>query len=122
MAASEAGPLAQSGGLGDVLRALPPALVSLGHTVRRFLPAYGDIDRAGFGREETNLAVPLGAARLPVRFLTRVEASKVHTTLVECEELFARPGIYGPPGGEYRDNARRFTLLSRAVCEYAARA
>ncbi|HEU4400602.1 MAG TPA: glycogen synthase, partial [Candidatus Polarisedimenticolia bacterium] len=46
----------------------------------------------------------------------------VHTTLVECEELFARPGIYGPPGGEYRDNARRFTLLSRAVCEYAARA
>ncbi len=121
MAAAEAGPLAQTGGLGDVLRALPPALARLGHTVRRFLPAYAFIDRAGFVAEEINVAVPLGPARVPVRFLDREDHGGVTTTLVVNDELFARDGIYGPPGGAYRDNARRFALLSRAVCEYAAR-
>ena len=124
MAAAEIGPLAQSGGLGDVLRALPHALARLGHAVRRFMPAYGSVNRAGFIREEMNLAVPLGPARVPVTFLSRAEPSGsgpggVMTTLVENDELFAREGIYGPPGGAYDDNARRFSLLSRAVCEYA---
>jgi len=122
MVAAEAAPLAQAGGLGDVLRALPAALAARGFTVRRFLPAYGCVDRAGFDREEMNLAVPLGPARVPVRFLSRSDPGGTVTTLVVCEELFAREGIYGPPGGEYEDNARRFTLLCRAVCERARRA
>jgi len=126
MAAAEIGPLAQIGGLGDVLRALPRALARRGHAVRRFMPAYGSVDRTGFIREEMNLAVPLGPARAPVTFLSRTETTDsgpgaLMTTLVENDELFAREGIYGPPGGAYDDNARRFTLLSRAVCEYARR-
>jgi len=119
MIASECAPLAQVGGIADVLRALPGALQSLGFAVRRFLPAYGGVDRTGFGREPGNAAVPLGPARVPVRWLTRVEPDGVVTTLVECEELFARDGVYGPPGGDWPDNARRFALLSRAVCERA---
>lgn len=122
MVAAEAAPLAQVGGLGDVLRGLPAALARAGFTVRRFLPAYGSIDREGFVPEEGNLAVPLGPARVPVRFLSRREPEGVLTTLVLCEELFARQGIYGPPGGEYPDNARRFALLSRAVWERGRRA
>jgi len=121
MVAAEAGPLAQVGGLGDVLRGLPAALARASFRVRRFLPAYGSIDREGFVLEEGNLAVPLGAARVPVRFLSRREPEGVVTTLVLCEELFARRGIYGLPGGEYADNARRFALLSRAVWERARR-
>lgn len=122
MISAEAAPLAHTGGLGDVLRALPVALARRGLGVRRFLPAYGRIDRAGFAAEELNLAVPLGPARTPVRFLSRREPGGLTTTLVECEELFAREGIYGPPGGDYPDNARRFTLLCRAVAERARRA
>ena len=122
MVAAEAAPLAQAGGLGDVLRALPAALARLGFQVRRFLPAYGSVERAGFEYEEMNLAVPLGPARLPVRFLSRQEPGGVRTTLVECEELFAREGLYGTPAASYPDNARRFTLLGRAVCERARRA
>ncbi len=121
MVAAEIGPFARTGGLGDVLRALPPALARRGRSVRRFLPAYGSIDRAGFVREEINLAVPLGPGRVPVTFLTRADASGLRTSLVENDELFAREGIYGPRGGWFDDNARRFVLLSRAVCEYARR-
>jgi starch synthase len=119
MIASESAPLAQVGGIADVLRALPGALQGFGFAVRRFLPAYGGVDRSGFAREPGNTAVPLGPARVPVRWLTRAEPDGVLTTLVECEELFARDGVYGPPGGAWPDNARRFALLSRAVCERA---
>ena len=121
MVAAEAAPEAKLGGLGDVLRALPAALAPLGLRVRRFLPAYGSVDRSGFAEEEGNLAVPLGPARTPVRFLSRSGPAGVTTTLVVCEELFAREGVYGGPDGEYPDNARRFTLLARAVCEKARR-
>ena len=122
MVAAEAAPYVQVGGLGDVLRALPPALAPLGFRVRRFLPAYGSVDRAGFAEEDGNLAVPLGPARTPVRFLSREDAPGVTTTLIVCEELFAREGVYGTADGEYPDNARRFALLGRAVCERARRA
>jgi starch synthase len=121
MAAAEARPLAQTGGLADVLRALPDALARRGHAMRRLLPGYAGIDRTGFAPEAGELAVPVGAARLPARFLSRREASGVVTTLVENGELFGREGIYGPPGGEYADNARRFAFFARALVERAAR-
>jgi starch synthase len=119
MASTEASPLVQTGGLGDVLRALPPALTRLGAGVRRFLPACGSIDRSGFAEDGDPFAVPLGPARAPVRFLSRTEPTGVVTTLVACEEMFAREGLYGTSDGDYPDNARRFTLLSRAICERA---
>ncbi len=121
-AAAEARPLAAAGGLADVLRALPAALARKGHRVRRFLPAYGSIDRSGFAEEPPLLDVPLGEGALPVRFLSRSEPDGVVTTLVDCPDLFGRPEIYGPPGGEFPDNPRRFTLFSRAVAERARRA
>ncbi|HEV8199533.1 MAG TPA: glycogen synthase [Candidatus Polarisedimenticolia bacterium] len=124
MVSAEMSPLAQTGGLADVVRALPPALQRRGHRVRVFLPAYGRIDRRPFAYapREDHLAVPLGWARVPVRFLSRDLKEGVRLTLVQSEELFGREGLYGPPGGDYDDNDRRFTLLSRAVCELAARA
>jgi len=39
-AASEALPYAKTGGLADVIEALPRALVKLGHEVAVFLPSY----------------------------------------------------------------------------------
>jgi starch synthase len=123
MVSAEMSPLAQTGGLADVVRALPPALQRRGHRVRVFLPAYGRIDRRPFAYDpaEDHLAVPLGWSRVPVRFLSRDLKDGVRLTLVQSEELFGRDGLYGPPGGDYEDNDRRFTLLSRAVCELAAR-
>jgi starch synthase len=121
MVSAEARPLAQTGGLADVLRALPDALARRGLEVRRLLPAYGFIDRAGFEPESSGLSVPLGVAHVPARFLSRREGSGVITTLVENQELFGREGLYGPAGSEYPDNARRFTFFARAVFEWARR-
>jgi len=124
MVAAEVGPLAQTGGLADVLRALPAALARQGHRVRVFLPAYGRIDKSPFASlpREDHLAVPLGIGRVPVRFLTRPAADGVVTTLAQNEELFGRDNLYGPhTGGDFPDNARRFALLARAVVELAAR-
>ncbi|MCI0409946.1 MAG: glycogen synthase GlgA [Acidobacteria bacterium] len=121
MASAEARPLAQTGGLADVLRALPDALARRGHGVRRFLPAYGFIDRSGFAPESPDLSVPVGAAHVPARFLSRKEGSGVVTTLVENQELLGRDDLYGPPGSDYPDNARRFTFFARAVFEWARR-
>ena len=39
-AASECVPFSKTGGLADVIGALPPALVNLGHQVTVFLPYY----------------------------------------------------------------------------------
>jgi len=124
MAAAEVAPTAQTGGLADVLRALPAALARRGHAVRVLLPAYGRIDRAPFAYDaaEDHFDVPLGIGRVPVRFLSRTLPDGVRLTLVQCEELFGRDGLYGPPGGEFPDNARRFALFAAAVAALAARA
>ena len=123
MVSSEWSPLAQTGGLADVVRALPKALAARGHRVRVFLPAYGRIDRRPFAYDpaEDHLTVPLGWSHVPVRFLSRSEPDGVRLTLVQSEELFGRDALYGPPGGDYEDNARRFALLSRAVTTLASR-
>ncbi len=120
LAASESRPLAQSGGLADVLRALPDALARQGRAVRRFLPAYGFLDHSSFTVEGPSIPVRLGPALMPAWFLSRRETSGAITTLVENAELFDRDGIYGPPGGAYPDNARRFIFFARAVCAWAA--
>ncbi len=44
MFSSEVSPFAKTGGLGDVLGALPQALTELGHDVRIFMPKYGVIE------------------------------------------------------------------------------
>jgi starch synthase len=123
MAAAEVSPLAQTGGLADVLRALPAALVRQGHHVRVFLPAYGRIDRSRFSYApaEDHLDVELGIGRVPVRLLTMRGEDGVVTTLVQNEELFGREDFYGTSGSAYPDNARRFALLAQAVVALAER-
>ncbi|MCB0219422.1 MAG: glycogen synthase GlgA [Chrysiogenetes bacterium] len=119
--ASEMTPLAKTGGLGDVMGGLPPALARLGYPVRVFLPAYGAMNREGFSHEGGNLAVPLGPARVPARLLSRTEPSGLRITLIECDEFFARLPLYDDGHREFADNARRFIFFTRAVCELARR-
>ncbi|HKQ97002.1 MAG TPA: glycogen synthase GlgA [Candidatus Polarisedimenticolia bacterium] len=123
MCAAEAAPWAQTGGLADVLRALPPALAKRGHQVRVILPAYGGIDRDKFDYDPVgdHLDVPVGIGRVPLRTMSRTLGDGVTLTLLRNEELFGRRGYYGTGGGDFPDNARRFALLVAATVAMAAR-
>jgi len=119
-AASECVPFAKTGGLADVVGSLPRELVRLGHRVSVFLPLYTRVRpliAATSSDAIKSLTIPF---RYYNRFVTVVDGGKrdeVEFYFIDSPELFDRPEIYGPAGGEYVDNAERFGLFCRAVLE-----
>jgi len=121
--ASEASPLAKTGGLADVAGSLPHALQHLGHDVTVILPYY----RQHIAALEIDV-VPLDD---PIHLwadgqhrwipLHEVTVEGLRFILVEQDDLFDRVGLYGPPGGAFEDNPLRFTLFTRAALEAACR-
>jgi starch synthase len=122
--ASEVAPFSKTGGLGDVLAALPAALAETGE-VKPFVVSarYGSVDPSQFGlaKRLRRMTVPLGMVQLEVGFYEgKLAGPGAPTPLYLIDHpLFAdRPGLYGPPdrpGQDYGDNALRFALLSRAA-------
>ena len=113
--ASEALPYAKTGGLADVIEALPRALVRLGHTVAVFLPRYRGIETSSVVMP--SLTIPQGTR---LRFPS-VSSSSIHRGVryffLDDPFYFDREGIYGDKNREYPDNAERFTEFSRAAVE-----
>ena len=115
MVASEAAPFAKTGGLADVLMALPRALVRLGHAVDVVIPRYRGVPEGA--RAGVVTVVDEGAARE-----TKIYGATSHgvqTLFVDHPAYFDRGHLYGPGGGEYPDNAARFAFLSRAALAWA---
>ena len=94
MIASEATPFAKTGGLADVVGALPIALERLGHEVCVILPKYKGIRE----RQAT-----LGQ-RIPVAF-------------IEHDGYFGREHLYGGKDGDYPDNLERFSFFAWKALE-----
>ena len=117
MVASEAHPFAKTGGLAEVLGALPAALARLGHDVTVVLPRYRGVDDSGATRIPHTLS--LGDLAIPVEFVELTLGDGVKAVLVDVPELFDRDGLYGSRGRDFPDNALRFAVLSRAALEYA---
>jgi len=120
MAASEVAPFAKTGGLGDVLGALPAALQALGASVHVVLPAYRTIDWAAAGAESDGvLQVWTGGTRreTPLRSARNAD---VPVSFVVADEFFDRDHLYGGPTGDYPDNAERFAFFARAIVALAA--
>jgi starch synthase len=121
MVASEMAPYAQTGGLGDVLAALPAALQRAGAAVHVVIPAYRTIDWAAAGAEPSGtIDVRTGSSRREVRLRT-ARTDAVTVSFVEADDYFGRDHLYGGPYGDYGDNAERFAFFSRAVLALAAR-
>ncbi|MES2434743.1 MAG: glycogen synthase GlgA [Pseudomonadota bacterium] len=115
--ASECVPLIKTGGLADVVGALPGALAKVGWDMRVLMPAYRglrprleELDEVWF---EQNLFG--GDARVMAG-----EIDGLQVMLLDAPHLYDREGgPYGGPGGDWFDNARRFGALSWVAARMA---
>src|SRR5258708_28231275 len=112
--ASEGLPFSKTGGLADVVEALPKALVAQGHEVAVVLPRYRGTKATA--AVMPSLTIPMSGTRL------RFPAIDDGTTLngvryyfVDDPEDFDRDGLYGGSSGGYPDNAERYAWISRAA-------
>lgn len=116
-AASEAVPYAKTGGLADVVGALPKALNAEGVKTALFIPRHRSAARAaGAARKVLRLTVPLSGASVECALL-RIGEGAAEVYLIDYPAFFDRPGLYGEDGKDYPDNAERFAFFSRAVLE-----
>lgn len=119
LVASECYPLVKTGGLADVVGALPAALAPLGVAARVLMPGYRGIRR--------RLRSSRTVAPLPDLF--GGDGALVHGTtnegvevmLVEAPHLFDREGgpYLGPDGHDWSDNHLRFAALSWVAAQVA---
>jgi starch synthase len=115
---SEAQPFAKTGGLADVLGALPPALQRLGWDATVVVPRYRGVTA---GTLVDTFPVTVGGFTRDAGFYEAPLADGARALLVDCPELYDRPGIYGIDSTDYPDSPRRFAFLSRAALEFAGR-
>src|SRR5437868_3409844 len=103
MVASEVAPFAKTGGLADVLAALPEALDACGHRVTVVLPRYRGV-QVSEGRAWPH-QVRLGATAHDVQYHVAQLSERRRVVLVDCPKFFDRAGYYGEGGSDYPDNA-----------------
>ncbi|MDQ6993899.1 MAG: glycogen synthase GlgA [Mariprofundus sp.] len=120
--ASEASPLAKTGGLADVVGSLPHALKHLGHHITVIMPYYRrHIAKAGLEARPMDQSIEMWADGVKRHCpLHELNYNGLRFILIEQDDLFDREGIYGPSGGAYDDNLLRFLLFSRVALEAAA--
>jgi starch synthase len=115
--ASEGLPFSKTGGLADVVEALPKSLVALGHEVAVILPRYR-------GTKAKAVAIPSvtvsmgGRLRFPAVSDGGTLAG-VRYFFVDDLYYFDRAGLYGERGGDYPDNAERYSEFCRVAIEIA---
>src|SRR5229473_7160516 len=116
-AASEGLPFSKTGGLADVVEALPKALVARGHEVAVVLPRYRGTKTSTIVMP--SLTIPMG---LRLRFPAVADGTLLNGVryfFVDDPAYFDRDGIYGTSTGDFWDNAERFSEFSRAAIEIA---
>jgi starch synthase len=116
--ASEIYPLIKTGGLADVVGALPAALAQEDVIVRTLVPGYPSVLKA-LSQPKTVMTIgdSFGA---PARLLAGTAAG-MEIFALDAPHLFDRPGnpYSGPDGLDWPDNPRRFAALSRAAADVA---
>ncbi len=119
--ASEMSPLAKTGGLGDVMEALPAAMRRQGHSVSIAIPLYKHVRAKMDHLQSTNLCFDIHLDNEIHRADVKVGKSHDGVTIfaIENDYYFNRPALYGEES-DYYDNGARFIFFSRAVVELAS--
>jgi starch synthase len=115
MVGSEALPFAKTGGLADVLGALPKALIRLGHTVDLVIPRYRGI---AAGPASSSIRVALGG-QIDDAEISVLEADGLRTILIGHQAYFDREYLYGVADRDYPDNPERFAFFCQAALDWA---
>lgn len=114
MLASEMTPFCKTGGLADVMGALPAALAPYGVDARALLPHYSTLDFAGHTLESLGrVHVPFDGEIISAELQQLVDsASPTPVYLLECPRYFRRARLYGEA-----DDTLRFGFFCRATME-----
>ena len=116
MISSEVVPYAKTGGLADVVGALPQVLHGMGHDVIVVMPRYGSIDARKFGlrRQWDSMGVWMGNTQEWCA-VDVADNGGVPTYFIESNKYFERSGLYHDEFfNDYGDNPMRFAFLTRA--------
>lgn len=116
-AASECVPFSKTGGLADVVGALPRALAAAGHQVSVYLPRYRQTKLNDAKTVVRSVTVPFDDRYRFCSVVTGGNHSGIEFYFVDYPPYFDREALYGTSSGDYPDNAERFALFSRAVLE-----
>ena len=116
-AASEGVPFSKTGGLADVVGALPRALAALGHQVSVYLPHYRQTQLTDPQTVVRSITVPFDDHYRFCSLVSTNGPAGVRYNFVDYPQYFDRDALYGTAVGDYPDNAERFALFSRAVIE-----
>ena len=113
IAAAELTPLAKVGGLGDVVGALPKALINLGVNTRIIIPFYGLIDRNKYQIKliKNNIGIGRQAVNL---WQTILPETRIPVYLIE-HGVFNGKNIYHGALADSQTDTRKFTFFSQAV-------
>ncbi|MBI5474951.1 MAG: glycogen synthase [Ignavibacteriae bacterium] len=116
--ASECAPFAKTGGLADVVGALPKSLEHLGADVRVFLPKYNTVDESKYTLHYQynigEMPIRVGGIPWPVHVLrSSIPGSSVPVYFIDCPHFFHRGKIYTNDS----DEDRRFILFTKGVIE-----
>ncbi|HEY3848501.1 MAG TPA: glycogen synthase GlgA, partial [Acetobacteraceae bacterium] len=117
--ASEIFPLIKTGGLADVVGALPPALAAEGVHVTTLIPGYPAVLHGLADAEPVHDFPDLFGG--PARLL-RGRAAGMDLLAIDAPHLYARPSnpYGGPDGREWPDNAMRFAALGDVAAQLAS--
>src|ERR1051326_2401346 len=119
---AELAPFARSGGLGEAVASLARFQLASGVQSVIVMPLYAMVRETAPAIEPVGPAfrVQVGSRIEPARLwrlAKRPDDPRVGTEVyfIESNEYFDRPYLYGPPGSDYPDNARRYACFAMAA-------
>ena len=119
-ATSEIFPFSKTGGLGDVMGALPLTLHRMGYNVAVVTPFYGRLATGGVPVHLLYEGCPVGYPYAPVAcnvYMAELDGMPVY--FIDRAEYFDRRFYYNTHQGDYFDNCERFVFFCRAALEWA---
>jgi starch synthase len=120
--AAEVFPLVKTGGLADVVAALPVAQAQQGADVRLLLPGFPAVIESVQGsRPVIDIGACFGALRARL-LLGRMPGTALPVYVIDAPYLYRRAGgpYQAPDGEEWPDNLQRFALLGWVAAHLAA--